>query len=79
MEIARQRLQDARITAPIPGMITQKVMNIGEIADPGKAILILEKMDLLDLRARVSSSSYLMQVKAGLPVTILPDGIASPI
>jgi len=78
MAIARERLQDTRITAPISGVISKKIMNIGDVSDMGKTILILEKIDLLELRAKVSSE-YLQQVKAGLPVAIYPDGISDPI
>jgi len=78
LAIARERLQDTRIPAPISGVISRKIMNIGDVCDTGKTILILEKIDLLELRAKVSSE-YLQQVKAGLPVAIYPDGISDPI
>lgn len=54
------------------------MMNVGEVADKGKTILVLEKIDLLELRAKVSSE-YLQQIKEGLPAIIHPDGIFSPI
>lgn len=75
LAIARQRLEDTKILAPISGVISKKVMNVGEMADPGKPILVLEKVDLLELRARVSSE-HLQQLKAGLEVTIYPDGFS---
>jgi RND family efflux transporter MFP subunit len=78
LAIARERLQDTHIPAPISGVISKKIMNIGDVCDTGKTILILEKVDLLELRAKVSSE-YLQQVKAGLPVAIYPDGISDPI
>ncbi|MEW5801206.1 MAG: efflux RND transporter periplasmic adaptor subunit [bacterium] len=78
LAIARERLADTRLPAPISGVISKKIMNIGEVADTGKTILVLEKVDLLELRAKISSE-YLQQIKAGLEVTIQPDGISTPI
>jgi multidrug efflux pump subunit AcrA (membrane-fusion protein) len=78
LEICKQHLEDTKITAPIDGVITQKLKNAGEMSDPGKPILILEKTDLLELRARVSSI-HLKQIRPGAPVTIYPDGLAEPL
>lgn len=78
LAIARERLQDTRITAPISGTITKKIMNLGDVVDSGKTILVLEKTDSLELRAKVSSE-YLQEMKAGQEMILYPDGILTPI
>ncbi|MEW6381127.1 MAG: efflux RND transporter periplasmic adaptor subunit [bacterium] len=78
LAIARERLSDTRVPAPFSGVISKKIMNMGEMGDTGKTILVLEKIDLLEFRAKVSSE-YLQQVKPGLTVTISPDGFTAPI
>ncbi|MFH0926135.1 MAG: efflux RND transporter periplasmic adaptor subunit [bacterium] len=78
LAIAQERLEDSRIKAPFSGVVTKKNMNIGDMAEPAKTILILEKIDPIEFRAKVSSE-YLQEIKEGLSVKIYPEGISNPI
>ncbi|HVU98052.1 MAG TPA: efflux RND transporter periplasmic adaptor subunit [Puia sp.] len=49
-------LSYARLTAPFSGVVTQKMAEVGSIANPGSPILTVEKTGVLQVSATVSES-----------------------
>jgi len=74
IDLAKTQLADTKIVSPITGTVTKRSMNLGEMASPGKAIFIVECLNVLELKADVSSL-MLGRLKVGMPVRVDVDGI----
>ncbi len=44
--VARPRSRDGRIKAPIPGMVTRVLVNVGDEVDAGQPVVVLEAMKM---------------------------------
>ncbi len=78
IDLAKTQLEDTKVTSPITGTITKKAMNLGEMANPDKAIFIVEQLSMLELKADVSSR-FLGRLRVGMPVRVAIDGVNKPI
>ncbi len=78
IDLAKTQLEDTKVTSPITGTITKKAMNLGEMAGPGKPIFIVERLNVLELKADVSSR-LLGRLKVGKAVRVTVDGAREPI
>jgi HlyD family secretion protein len=72
LTIARTRLGEATITAPIDGMVLRKNLEVGETANPGVPILTLLDVNDLWLRAFVPETD-IGRVRVGQRATISVD------
>lgn len=68
----------ATVTAPIDGVITQKLANVGDIAAPGQPLLRLENTARLQVATAVSEALY-RGIKAGDVVSVEVDGLDKPV
>jgi RND family efflux transporter MFP subunit len=73
---ASSQMRYASVVAPINGVVTQKMANIGDLAAPGRPILVIEGLKQLQVRTQVSSDVY-AHIKTGEKVNIVPDGDAT--
>lgn len=78
LDLAQTQIEDTKITSPITGIITKKNMNLGEMGKPGKGIFVVEYLDVLELRADISSL-LLGKLKIDMPVRLFVGGIDKPI
>jgi RND family efflux transporter MFP subunit len=78
VDLAQTRLDDTKVTSPIKGVITRKLKNLGELVAAGTPILLVERLDVLDLKAELAANE-LSKLHVGLPVTIYIEGFAEPI
>jgi RND family efflux transporter MFP subunit len=74
--LAAGQMRYATVVAPINGVVTQKMANAGDLAAPGRPVLVIEGMKKLQVRTNVSSDVY-ARIKAGEKVTIVTDGDAA--
>jgi len=74
-DAARAMLSYTRVTAPFPGVVTGKKVDVGSMAVPGVPILVLEDTRLYRIEASVPET-YLDTLKEGLRVRIVLDGRA---
>lgn len=67
-----------RITAPFPGMVTEKKIDVGGMAVPGMPLLILE--DTSSFRLEVNADEGLSgRLKTGMPVEVIIDSLSRKI
>ena len=55
---AAAQMRYATLTAPFAGIITQKLANVGDLAAPGKPVLMLENQSRLQVQTSVSSDVF---------------------
>lgn len=67
---AEAMLKYTNLTAPFAGVITQKYMDVGSIANPGMPILVIEQNDKYQVRASVSEKD-IAQLNAGSTVGVV--------
>lgn len=70
---ANAQMRYATLTAPFSGVITQKMANAGDLATPGRPILILENQSSLQVQANVSSEVF-ARLKQGENVLMQVNG-----
>lgn len=75
---ASGQLRYATVTSPITGVITRKLANAGDLAAPGKPVLVVENPARLQIETQVPEA-VLSQLKPGLPVQVEVDGVAGQI
>ena len=75
---AQGQMRYATVSAPIDGVVTQKLANEGDIAAPGHPVLMLENPNRLQVRAAVSEALY-KTIKLGQNVMVEVDGQAQAI
>jgi len=73
--LASGQMRYASVVAPINGVVTQKMANAGDLAAPGRPVLVIEGLKKLQVRTQVSGDVY-ARIKTGEKVTIMPDGDA---
>ncbi len=64
VKIAKKELDDSMIKAPIDGVITSVIKELGEYAKKGDCVLMVEKPDNLEISILLSSNYYSM-IEAG--------------
>lgn len=74
--LASSQMRYASVVAPINGVVTQKMANAGDLAAPGRPVLVIEGLKKLQVRTQVSSDVY-ARIKTGEKVTVTPDGDAN--
>jgi len=62
-----------RITAPIDGVVTARHVQLGEIAEPGRAVVTIADLNQLRIEAEVDEFDA-ARVELGSPVTITAEG-----
>lgn len=69
LELAKEQLADATVRAPVTGVISSRVAEVGNMAAPGVALFDL--VDLSERRASIEvSESDLSRVKVGMPAQV---------
>jgi len=74
--LASSQMRYASVVAPIGGVVTQKMANAGDLAAPGRPVLVIEGLKKLQVRTQVSGAVY-ARIKIGEKVGIVPDGDAT--
>ncbi len=74
--LASGQMRYASVVAPIDGVVTQKLANAGDLAAPGRPVLVIEGLKKLQVRTQVSGGVY-ARIKTGEKVAITPDGDAT--
>jgi len=58
LDMAESQLRYAEVRAPIAGVVTKKMASKGELAAPGRPVLVLENPGMLMVQTSVSSETY---------------------
>jgi len=58
LEIAEKNLRDSRVTAPLSGVVTQRMQEPGEMAEPGKPVVRIENLAVLEVVAFLPAEAY---------------------
>jgi RND family efflux transporter MFP subunit len=69
---ASSQLRYASVTAPIAGVVTQKMANAGDLAAPGRPIMVIEGLNKLQVRTNVSDAVF-GHIKPGDKVSIAAE------
>jgi RND family efflux transporter MFP subunit len=71
LSLTQRHVTDAVITSPIDGVVSEKRMNVGEIATmmPPSVVVVVQNIDVLELRARLPETS-LKTVKEGAQLNV---------
>lgn len=69
------QLRYASVSAPITGVVTQKLANAGDMATPGRPVLVLENPARLQVETHVPES-VLRALKPGLTIPVEVDGMS---
>jgi len=72
LDLAETQISEARLYAPISGMVLSKNMERGEIALPGSSVLTLGDLKKVWLRAYINETD-LGRIKLGQPVQVFTD------
>ncbi|TSA22068.1 MAG: efflux RND transporter periplasmic adaptor subunit [Betaproteobacteria bacterium] len=75
---ATGQLRYATVTAPISGVVTQKLANEGDIAAPGHPVVIVENTAHLQVQTSVDDSVF-RSLKQGDRIKVEIDGQAAPL
>lgn len=78
LDIARKSLQDARLTSPLAGVVSQRLMQPGERVAPDARIAEVVNLDQLELQAALSAEDA-AQVKVGMQAQLQVEGVGAPI
>lgn len=70
---AAAQMRYATLTAPFSGIITQKLANVGDLATPGRPVLVIENQSRLQVQTGVSSDVF-ARLKQGESVSIQVNG-----
>lgn len=58
LDMAESQLRYAEVRAPIAGVVTKKLASKGDLAAPGRPVLVLENPGMLMVQTSVSSETY---------------------
>ncbi len=72
-DTASAQMKYATVTAPFAGVITQKMAHAGDLAAPGRPVLVLENPDHMQVQTSVTAEVF-AKLKPGSEVSILQDG-----
>ncbi|MHB1245257.1 MAG: efflux RND transporter periplasmic adaptor subunit [Sulfuriferula sp.] len=78
LNTAAGQMRYATLTAPFSGIITQKLANVGDLATPGKPVLMLENQSRLQVQTNVSSDVF-THLKLGDSVSLQANGSGATI
>jgi membrane fusion protein, multidrug efflux system len=70
---ASSQMRYASVTAPIAGVVTQKMANPGDLASPGRPVVVIEGLKKLQVTTSVGDDVF-AQIKPGDKVSVNPDG-----
>ncbi|HTY60197.1 MAG TPA: efflux RND transporter periplasmic adaptor subunit [Bacteroidota bacterium] len=71
-DLIRKQLTDATITAPVPGIVTHKPVETGELLGAGSTVVTVSRLDTLNLMIYVSDTD-LGKVKLGGAADVVVD------
>lgn len=74
LNTASGQLRYATVTSPIAGVVTRKLANSGDLAAPGKPVLVIENPARLQVETQVPED-VLGRLKPGLRVPVEIDGV----
>lgn len=66
---ASSQMRYASVTSPIAGVVTQKMANSGDLAAPGRPVVVIENLNRLQVRSNVSDTVF-GRIKPGDKVSI---------
>jgi len=72
-DTAGAQMKYATVTAPFAGVITQKMAHAGDLAAPGRPVLVLENQDHMQVQTSVTAEVF-ARLAPGQEVSILQDG-----
>lgn len=72
LAITQKMFDDTRITSPIAGVVTKKMVNVGTFANPAMPSFAVQDQTSLKLEGTVPAG-YVAQLKAGMKVEVLVD------
>lgn len=72
-DTASAQMKYATVVAPFAGVVTQKMAHAGDLASPGRPVLVLENLAMLQVQTRVPRDVF-SRLKVGSDVTIRIDG-----
>ncbi|HCA26155.1 MAG TPA: efflux RND transporter periplasmic adaptor subunit, partial [Betaproteobacteria bacterium] len=78
LRTAAAQLRYAKVRAPIDGVIVQKLAAAGDLATPGRPLLVLENPAALQVQTTVSSDTY-NHLTMGETVPVMVDGFSKRI
>ncbi len=70
--LASGQMRYASVVAPIAGVVTQKMAHAGDLAAPGRPVLVIEGLKKLQVRTNVGRDVY-SRIKAGDTVSVVAD------
>ena len=73
LALASGQMRYASVVAPISGVVTMKMANAGDLAAPGRPVLVIEGLKKRQVRTEVSGDVY-ARIKTGEKVRIVRDG-----
>jgi RND family efflux transporter MFP subunit len=73
-DTASAQMNYASVRAPFAGVITQKMANAGDLAAPGRPLLVLENPAKVQVQTTVTEDAF-HQLKLGSEVSIQIDGV----
>lgn len=75
---ARAQLKYANVKAPFDGVVVKKLAANGDLAAPGKPLLVLENLETMSVKTEVASDLY-ARLHAGDEATMWIEGIDHPV
>lgn len=78
LDIARKALQDARLSSPIAGVVSQRLMQPGERVAPEARIAEVVNLDQLELQAALAPEDA-AKVKVGMQAQLQAEGTSAPV
>lgn len=72
--LARKRLADASVTSPVTGVVSERLVSLGELVKAGQPVVRVVVADPLKLRGDVPER-YSLEVKPDMPVSIALDAL----
>jgi HlyD family secretion protein len=73
VDLARLRVQDTQVTAPIAGVVTEQIREVGELVAPGTPLLVLADLRTAYLNVYVSEP-LLPEIRLGEELLVVLDG-----
>lgn len=78
LRLAKEQLDDSRITAPLKGIITNKFIEAGEIARPGSPIAVVVDMSRVKIATRIPELDA-ARIQTNYPVEVRIDALPGQI
>jgi RND family efflux transporter MFP subunit len=72
LALVQKSFDDTRITTPIAGVVTKKMVNVGTMANPAGASFAVQDQSALKMEGTVPAA-YVPLLKVGMPVEIVVD------